>query len=234
MERTSPKDVREEAEDRLGLPRGSLDELREELNQIVFNWVDKHFQEATPSSARKRKRADLEEASLAGWRDLWEHRRFPDAVVHCRDSSFEVHRAVLGTRSPVFNRMFGQEGLREGCERRLTIDDAEPETVEAMLRYMYVGEVEEDCQFTDLLALADRYEVDGLVKICADAILQTVSSDTVVGSLCALRTHLCSDVVQEAYEKLLLSIQNDRQLLREVAAAVRGPKSSLDGDCSPG
>mmetsp|Transcript_118392 Transcript_118392/g.315102 ORF Transcript_118392/g.315102 Transcript_118392/m.315102 type:complete len:257 (-) Transcript_118392:7-777(-) len=227
--------VRKEAEERLGLPSGALDEHRLALNQIILSWLEAEIRdgEEEPRSARKRRRADQEEASLAAWRELWESRRFPDATVRCGERSFEVHRAVLGARSPVLNAMFSQEGLREGRERLLTVEDAEPETVETMLRYMYVGEVTGNCQYIDLLRLANQYEVDGLPQICADAILQGVSADTVVGSLCALRAHADSDPVAAAYERLLTSIQNDRELLRVVASAVRGPDCNSDSGLAP-
>jgi len=223
LERTSAKDVREEAEDRLGLVRGALDKHREALNRIISEWVEDHILEGKEEApgARKRRRADLEEASLAGWRELWESRRFPDAVVHCGGRSFEVHRAVLGARSPVLNAMFSQEGLREGSERSVAIEDAEPDSVEAMLRYMYVGEVPEDCEHAALLHLADKYEVEGLAEICAEALAQGLAAETVVASLCALRTHRGRKPIAAAYERLLSSIQNDRELLRAVADAVR-------------
>mmetsp|Transcript_4210 Transcript_4210/g.11625 ORF Transcript_4210/g.11625 Transcript_4210/m.11625 type:complete len:232 (-) Transcript_4210:88-783(-) len=203
LDRTSSKDVREEAEDRLGLARGDLDGHREALTHIISGWVKQHFHSGKeePPSARKRQRADLAQASLSGWRELWESRRFPDAVVRCGGRAFEVHRAVLGARSPVMNAIFSQEGLREACERRLNIEDAQPEAVEAMLRYMYLGEVTEDCDYAALLRLADQYEVEGLPEICAQALLQSISTETVVTSLCALRTHRGCRPVADAYER---------------------------------
>lgn len=222
LERTSARDVREEAEDRLGLARGGLDRHRDSLNRIISDWVEEHVTDRKDeaSCTRKRRRADLAESSLAGWRDLWESRRFPDAEVHCGGITFDVHRAVLGARSPVLDAMFRQEGLREGSERRVIIEDAPPEVVEALLRYMYVGEVAENSEHASLLRLADKYEVEGLTEICVEALLQCISTETVVSSLCALRTHRARGHVAAAYERLLASIQSDRELLRAVADAV--------------
>lgn len=120
--------------------------------------------------------------------------------------------------------MFSQEGLREGSERRVAIEDAEPETVEALLRYMYIGEVPESCECASLLRLADQYEVEGLPELCAEALVQGACAETVVPALCALRTHRGRGPVAAAYERLLASIQNDRELLWAVAEAVREPR----------
>merc|ERR1719189_1914625 len=87
FERTSIKDVREEAEDRLGLQRGGLDNHREALKRIITDYVSDRSDIGSPSSGggpSKRQRVDLAEASLAGWREMWESRRFTDAVITCQ------------------------------------------------------------------------------------------------------------------------------------------------------
>jgi len=226
---TSIKDVREEAEDRLGLLRGGLDDHREALTRIIKDYVYEHGETlsdfrgpgSSPSGRpHKRRRVDLTEASLAGWQDMWQNRRFTDAVVRCQGQSFAVHRAVLGSRSPVLAAMFAQEGLREGAERQLAISDAEPQLVEAMLRYMYIGEVTEDTDCSQLLRLADQYEVEGLIEVCCTAMLQDLSPETVAGSLCCLRKHRHREAVKAAYERLLLNVQHDKELLRALAEHV--------------
>mmetsp|Transcript_9709 Transcript_9709/g.27665 ORF Transcript_9709/g.27665 Transcript_9709/m.27665 type:complete len:167 (-) Transcript_9709:8-508(-) len=161
------------------------------------------------------------ESCVAGWRDMWESRRFTDAVVRCQGQCFQVHRAVLGARSPVMEAMFAQEGLREGSERAIDIADTEPDVVEAMLRYMYIGEVTEAIDCASLLSLADQYEVDGLVEVCAHALVQDLSAETVASALCALRALRHREVIATAYERLLANVQHDKELLRALAETVR-------------
>lgn len=226
FERTSIKDVREEAEDRLGLDRGGLDQHREFLKRIVTDYVsDRSSADASTAGGppSKRQRMDLAEASVAGWREMWETRLFTDAVVTCQGQSFQVHRAILGSRSPVLAAMFGQEGLREGAERQVDIKDSEPEVVEAMLRYIYIGEVCESIDCTRLLPLADSYEVQGLLDVCAESILEDLSPETVAASLRALRMHRHREIISLAYERLLTNVQHDKDLLRAVAEQVCGP-----------
>jgi len=222
FERTSIKDVREEAEDRLGLQRGGLDQHRDVLKLIITDYVSDRQDVGSPSGPpTKRQRVDLAEASLAGWREMWESRRFTDAIITCQGQRFEVHRVVLGSRSPVLAAMFGQEGMREGSERHIEVRDSEPEMVEAMLRYMYIGEVRESMDCTQLLRLADEYEVQGLLEVCAEAILEDLSAETVANSAFALRMHRHREVIADAYDRLVDNVQHDKELLRAALESCR-------------
>merc|ERR1712146_46433 len=110
--------------------------------------------------------------------------RFTDATVRCNDRTMEAHRAVLAKSSPVMRALFSQESFREGTARVVEITNAEPEQVEAMLRFMYIGEIVGDVDFVQLLRLADQYDVEGLPKVCCDALLEKLSVQSVVTTLC--------------------------------------------------
>lgn len=88
-------------------------------------------------SAAKRRRTEPEQESVGA--KLWRERRFPDAEVKCADKVFLVHRGVLAQASDVFARMF-DSSMVEGQSRKCEINDADPEAVEAMLKYMYTNE----------------------------------------------------------------------------------------------
>lgn len=169
---------------------------------------------------KKRKREDYQEASTAAWRSLWELRQFADVTIQCGSMCFELHRVVLAAHSPVFNAMLTNEKMVEGATRRITVEDTQPESLELMFQYMYIGELPANCDFCALLTLADRYDVTGLDHLCADSILQAISAETVATSLRALKKHKHRKPVDDAYSALLAKIQKDQQLFEAMAEAV--------------
>ena len=116
---------------------------------------------------------------------LWKQRKFTDAEVVVGTSRLPVHRATLCAASPVFAAAFGlppEEGrsycdsttMQHGRTAVCTVRDAEPATVEAMLRFVYTGELLSEDDSPDpakLLELAALYQVGSLapLDVCSRA-----------------------------------------------------------------
>ena len=84
-----------------------------------------------------------------------------------------VHRATLSAASPVFDAAFSSQ-MSEGNTATYEIEDSTPTAVEAMLRYIYIGD--SDCLPDDLAFLLDlsaQYELDDL---CAE-VLERMAKD---------------------------------------------------------
>lgn len=129
----------------------------------------------------KRRRPDTETAETL--KNMWESRNWTDAVVACGDRTFDVHRAVLGAKSPVFSAMFSQTGMREGFSHRISIENADAGVVDALLGFCYTGRVKDACDHKALLLLADQYQIDGLVGECSARIVENWSPATAADTL---------------------------------------------------
>jgi len=88
---------------------------------------------------------------------------FSDVKIFCGDKAFDCHRILLSSRSSVFRAMF-QHGMTEAQTRRIEIKGLEPEVLQAMLKYIYTGNMEfSTMKSEDMLAAAQMYDL-GLLK----------------------------------------------------------------------
>ena len=100
-----------------------------------------------------------------------------DVVLVCQEEEIRAHRFVLCARSPVFNTML-QSKMSENATGEVKIDDVDKDVLKEMLRYMYKVEVDETfTKFKELLILADKYEVQGLIKYCGIKIVESLNKD---------------------------------------------------------
>lgn len=85
------------------------------------------------------------------------------------DATFPAHRLKLAAHSALFFQLFDSANYKEATSGELTISDHLPETVGAMLDYMYNGELDASLSLTQVLAvtkLADQYQVKSLTIAC--------------------------------------------------------------------
>ena len=95
-----------------------------------------------------------------------------DVVFTVGSTSIPAHRSLLAARSPVFAAMFNTE-MVEARSGHVKITDTDPATFAHFLRFMYVGQLEGGefpivpCLMKKkLFDLADKYQVETLMKIC--------------------------------------------------------------------
>ncbi|KAF0898139.1 hypothetical protein E2562_001787 [Oryza meyeriana var. granulata] len=113
---------------------------------------------------------------------------------------FAAHRAVLAARSPVFKaEIFG--GMSESTSSSITLQDMQPATFRALLRFIYTDELPGDIDevsptdaFQHLLAVADRYALDRLKLICAQWLLHNMTADSVADILACAETYNCPEL----------------------------------------
>merc|ERR1712129_402159 len=75
-------------------------------------------------------------------------------------------------------------GMRESSEKVLTIDDAPAAAMKALVSFIYSGEVPVDFtnnidSCSDLLKVADRYEVTSLAMQCSASLAEMIEIKTV-------------------------------------------------------
>jgi speckle-type POZ protein len=80
-------------------------------------------------------------------------------------------------KSQFFSKMF-QMDMKEAHERNVEINDAEPDVVREMLRFLYTGEVENMTKvFTNLYELAHRYLIEDLKNVCVTSMIEHLSAE---------------------------------------------------------
>lgn len=84
-----------------------------------------------------------------------------------KGKEFKVHRAILSSVSPVFEKMFTTD-MKEGSEKLCHVKDFEPEIFEHLLRFIYGGELPDDIGGVamKLYDAAHYYDIEQLKLIC--------------------------------------------------------------------
>jgi len=82
--------------------------------------------------------------------------------------------------SNVLGAMFSKPMI-ENLNRKLTIEDAEPEIVEEFLRYIYTGAVTDMAKNSvGLFVIAEKYNVQNLKSLCENFILANISVENLL------------------------------------------------------
>uniref|UniRef100_A0A146KXW5 Speckle-type POZ protein n=1 Tax=Lygus hesperus TaxID=30085 RepID=A0A146KXW5_LYGHE len=166
---------------------------------------------------------------------LWQqylNQQFVDVVVVVQESKFKVHKAVLAAHSPVLTAMFNVDML-ESRQNIVTIEDCSPHSFEAFIKWMYLGEVEGTEQVhSELLALADKYDMNKLKVICEKSLSAEISVSNAVKTLKLADLHGASSLKSRSLEFIKTcvpqiaasedwqSLLNDPKLCGEVMLAL--------------
>uniref|UniRef100_A0A0N5BE46 BTB domain-containing protein n=1 Tax=Strongyloides papillosus TaxID=174720 RepID=A0A0N5BE46_STREA len=93
-----------------------------------------------------------------------------DCIIVVGKYNFYVHKQKLINRSPVFCTMFKHE-LKESITGIIEIVDFDVDVVKEMLDYIYTDEAPNIKEMaTDVLAIADKYELDGLKSMAKNCL----------------------------------------------------------------
>mmetsp|Transcript_1748 Transcript_1748/g.3747 ORF Transcript_1748/g.3747 Transcript_1748/m.3747 type:complete len:217 (-) Transcript_1748:366-1016(-) len=164
----------------------------------------------------KRKLSEHEVAAKCA-KSLWAERKFTDFELVCKDTTIACHRAVLSAASPVFDKML-ESAFVEGVSRKAEIPE-EGEDVEAMLKFVYTGELSVQSHAA-LLLLADKYELTDLFDTVLSVIVEETTPKTVASNLRALRSLSRLEKVKETWVALLAAVKTQDDLLEAVASAL--------------
>lgn len=132
---------------------------------------------------------------------MFESELFTDFKIKVKGGGIlKAHRSVLATRSKVFASMLSND-MKEANEGIVNVPDFNMTTMKEILRFIYCNKVENlDEIARNLIYGAEKYELEGLKKICIDSIIKTLTVKNVIPSL------VIADRVSESgklYEKSL-------------------------------
>ncbi|XP_059480539.1 uncharacterized protein LOC132199661 [Neocloeon triangulifer] len=99
---------------------------------------------------------------------------------------FKAHRVIVAARCDWFRRAL-LSGMRESIDRKIVVHDTSHSLFKIFLEYLYCGRLDAANlsldQLTDLMLLADRYELDSLKQASEQALQGYVDEET---ALCLL------------------------------------------------
>ena len=109
-----------------------------------------------------------------------------DVNIICGEKTLRVHKAFLKAKSPVFEAGL-RSGMKEEAEGVIRITDISPDTITAMIHYIYTGELGcEDLDILDVAEAAEKYILPGWVEeLCSNLRAQEVSEEMVADMVVA-------------------------------------------------
>ena len=117
---------------------------------------------------------------------------YTDVTLVCGEREFQAHRVVLATQSQFFEARFKEHWTRE--DNKIVMSDITPDTLEAVLMFMYTGEIEtihndELVKVLDVLKAAAEYQVTKLQALCERDIFRFLTDDNVIDTLITAEQH---------------------------------------------
>lgn len=129
---------------------------------------------------------------------FYETKDLCDFVLEVEDKEYPVHKVVLAATSPVFAALFIHE--KKDVSKSLKITDVSKETIQEMLRYMYTGQaINLKNIAVELLKIAHKYNIDGLIKLCADHLKSKININNVLHMLALAMKYNLDDLKLETH-----------------------------------
>lgn len=134
--------------------------------------------------------------------------KFSDFKLKVKGVEMPVHKAILAAHSRVFSVMFDSE-MREKSENLARIEDVDVEVMRELLHFVYVGRLNDlpDDLADKLLMAADKYELDGLKRLCEDKLVGQLHADNVYDCLRLADDHGACKLKQAAIKFLIGNAQ---------------------------
>ncbi|XP_073821148.1 speckle-type POZ protein-like [Musca autumnalis] len=158
--------------------------------------------------------------------------KFSDVTLVVKGQELFAHKAILSLRSSVFAAMFEHETMAENKTNQIIINDFEPAVIRELLTFMYSDTAPNiEGVVGELLAAADKYDVEQLKGLCESVLNNDISNETVLPTLVLADQHsastlkircfhyikknLCSIVFTNEWKTML---SNYSQLIQEIEA----------------
>ncbi|KAL7298622.1 hypothetical protein TKK_0008390 [Trichogramma kaykai] len=128
----------------------------------------------------------------------FDNEKLSDVKLIVEEEEIPAHKIVLAAVSPVFRAMFTHDML-ENEENFVKITDTTENIVTAMLRFIYTGklDVTETNKIIELLAVADKYQIDSLKIKCGKMLYSDLSSENAIDILVAAHKYKLENLKDE-------------------------------------
>ena len=120
---------------------------------------------------------------------LYKDKVLTDATLKCGGKEFKVHRAVLGSQSPVFKAML-QANMKEKQSSVIDISDITPAVMSDLVTYLYTGAAPNVGKLAkELLNAANKYGLSRLFTMCENELRMKIKVTNVVDTLLLADLH---------------------------------------------
>ncbi|BAF21230.1 BTB/POZ domain-containing protein At4g08455 [Oryza sativa Japonica Group] len=158
------------------------------------------------------------DASSLSHSDLLLHAIPADAPARPDTPAVPAHRVILASRSPVFRAMLENE-MEESRSGIIKIYDVSYDVLRAFVHYMYTAEALLDEQMaSDLLVLAEKYEVKNLKAYCEKFLTSKVSNDNAITHYAFAHRHSAKQLLETSLAAIMdnMSTLADREEYKEL------------------
>lgn len=131
---------------------------------------------------------------------LFDQSKFSDVTLAANGAEFNAHKAILAARSAVFAAMFEHE-MEEKKHNRVEIRDMDKDVLGEILRFIYTGKANNlDKMADELLAAADKYDLERLKVMCEEALCSNLSIETAAEVLILADMHSANQLKAHAID----------------------------------
>ena len=132
--------------------------------------------------------------------------QYTDVIIVTKEKEFKAHKVVVASQSPFFATRLEERWTEEGGNR-VNMTDVSTEIMDAILTYMYTGEVNNvDRIAYDVLPKAEEYQLEGLKVTCEAALSKVLAAHTVIDVLLLADTHNAQTLRQSCLEFIAKNI----------------------------
>lgn len=113
--------------------------------------------------------------------EQFERMSHSDMILKCGEETFPCHKFILSARSDVFRAMFAHN-MKESQENQVDLLDAySPTVIKEFLKFIYTDTFDDKSFATvsQLLPLAEKYNVRRLSVLCGRSLIESMSVDNV-------------------------------------------------------
>ena len=210
-----------ESDDGWGGRIAEIDELRHDSSTLlpdgnltilckleVFS-QDKLYSGSMESFNKTQINNDCQKQVIDHLDNLFAEKNFSDLEITCDEEVFYCHRNIISARSPVFSAMF-QADMIENHLQKVNIRDVKKEVFSEVLKFIYTGKVSsEDSlkeQARDILAVANKYQLDLLKKLCEAQLVSTLDASNCVELLVHGDLHQATNLKMMALDSVSMNL----------------------------
>ncbi len=139
---------------------------------------------------------------------------FTDVTLVVADGKeFKAHKAVLASQSPFFKTRFEDRWSgQENGESRVEMTDVPEVVMDTVLSYLYTGKATNIKKIAfQVLPTAEEYGLEGLQKMCEEALAETVTDKNVVDILIHAETYNARDLRKVCMNYIISNTQRVRK-----------------------
>ncbi len=146
-----------------------------------------------------------------------------DLTIVVNKVHIHAHKFVLGLNSPVFLAMF-ESDMQEGKEKNIYITDFSEDTVRLFLRCLYgsLSVIEVSTHASDLYVIADKYDVQSLVKGAEKQLISNLDVQNCITTL-LFGDSYANEMIKNAAIKFIVESAQEGILATKGIAARLGP-----------